>query len=656
MAEITNKDIERVEKLFFPGGGDFKDDHNERYNFIKCLDRSVDVHACPGSGKTTSLLAKLYLLSEKMPFQDGRAICVLTHTNVAIDTIKKRLGTKANPLFQYPNFFGTIQSFVDRFLAIPYFVQLTKRRVQRIDTDAQKRRMNNTYWLKGIAKQTFNNLRYYNHSANYGAGIFGFYTYHEAEDGAYYLVDSQTKKKINIKKPRGKDWSNKEKKKIISAAVKLKNKVVFEEGILSFDDAYQLAWMYLKSHSSLTSAFSSRFGYVFMDEMQDTYPHQLELIEQLFNDSVIIQRIGDLNQAILGGNNSETAWSKDDTYLEITGSWRFSQPIADVLRCVALNPQEDLVGFNDVEIPPHIIAYDDNDQDEVLQKFVELIDKYNLTIKSDETGYPFKAIGWVGKEKDGLTIGDYCEGYNKKLNSSRRTFPNFITLITCSLEATPNEFRDNIINGLLEILFLENVYREDTEQKRSHSKTSLLKFIEETDKELLNNFLSQISEWYLKRNDISVKNLHEEIKNYLLIELFPALGFEVNENEYLVDEEINDINITQAESSNIFNSATEQLQDIDVYLDTVHSVKGETHTATLYLETKYYNKDGNFLINELKGVPYDGTGGATKEMCIKVAHVGFSRPTDLLCVALDRELVNDNREALKDFGWEIIDE
>src|SRR5680860_997817 len=118
MMEITDKDIERAEKLFFLDGGDFKDDKNERYNFIKCLDKSVDVHACPGSGKTTSLLAKLYLLSEKMPFSDGRATCVLTHTNVAIDTIKNRLGTKANRLFQYPNFFGTIQSFVDRFLAI----------------------------------------------------------------------------------------------------------------------------------------------------------------------------------------------------------------------------------------------------------------------------------------------------------------------------------------------------------------------------------------------------------------------------------------------------------------------------------------------------------------------------------------------------------
>src|SRR5699024_2335925 len=290
---------------------------------------------------------------------------------------------------------------------------------------------------------------------------------------------------------------------------------------------------------------------VFMDEMQDTYPHQLKIVEQLFDKSVNIQRIGDLNQAILAGNDGATAWSKDDEYLEITGSWRFSQPIANVLHCIALEPQEDLVGFNDADIPPHIIACDDNDRHEVLQKFVKLIDKYNLSAKCKKTGYPFKAIGWVGKEKDGLTIGDYFEGYNKQLNSSRRTFPNFITLIACNLDTTPKEFRNNIINGLLEILFLENVYREDTEQKRRHSKTSLLKLIEDTEQELLSEFLTQISEWYLKRKEVSIENLHEEVEGYFQSELFPALEIEINGNgkEYLIDDEINDINSMQAKAS-----------------------------------------------------------------------------------------------------------
>jgi len=655
MMKITNNEIERVERLFFPDGGNFKDDNNERYNFIKCLDRSIDVHACPGSGKTTSLLAKLYLLSEKTPFPDGRAICVLTHTNVAIDTIKNRLGSKANRLFQYPNFFGTIQSFVDRYLAIPALIKMKGIRPIQIDKDFHDRKMtklffNNTsrddrWWL--FYRGNDHGVNGNNPASIALSFLLEYVRMKFDEDGKITFIKKLNWDDILLRNPDSDSY------KIL---FEIKNSLL-EDGVLSFDDAYSLAKWYLEGNSEIKELFASRFSHVYIDEMQDTYPHQLELIDQLFDESVVVQRIGDLNQAILGGNDGETAWSKDDEYLEITGSWRFSQPIANVLRNVALDPQEDLVGFNEVDIPPHIITHNEGDRDEVLQKFVELIDKYNLTTKSDETGYPFKAIGWVGKEKDGLTIGNYFEGYNKKLNSSRRTFPNFITLIACSLEATPKEFRDNIINGLLEILFLENIYREDTEQKRRHSKTSFQQFIEDTDQDLLISLLSQISKWYLKREETSIENLHKEIKNYFETELFPAIEIEINGNgkEYLIDEEIKDITPMQAQASNIFNSSTEHLQDIDVYVDTVHSVKGETHTATLYLETKYYNTDGDFLINELKGTPYDGTGGSRKEMCIKVAHVGFSRPTDLLCVALDRELVNDHKEELEDFGWEIID-
>ena len=62
--EITDNDIKRIEEIFFGGNGSFKDEKGERYAFISCIDKSIDVEACPGSGKTTSLLAKLYLLSE----------------------------------------------------------------------------------------------------------------------------------------------------------------------------------------------------------------------------------------------------------------------------------------------------------------------------------------------------------------------------------------------------------------------------------------------------------------------------------------------------------------------------------------------------------------------------------------------------------------
>ena len=96
---------------------------SNKVNIIK-EDSSCYIQACPGSGKTTTLLAKLIIIANKMPLPEGKGICVLTHTNVAIDEIKAKLGTKADVLFRYPNFFGTIQTFLHKYVtaaALHYF-------------------------------------------------------------------------------------------------------------------------------------------------------------------------------------------------------------------------------------------------------------------------------------------------------------------------------------------------------------------------------------------------------------------------------------------------------------------------------------------------------------------------------------------------------
>lgn len=69
--EITDDDIDSVERLLLPPGAQFCE---ERRTFIRSLD-SLDVQACPGSGKTTALLAKLLILSSKLPLPNDAGIC-----------------------------------------------------------------------------------------------------------------------------------------------------------------------------------------------------------------------------------------------------------------------------------------------------------------------------------------------------------------------------------------------------------------------------------------------------------------------------------------------------------------------------------------------------------------------------------------------------
>lgn len=127
--EISDQDIESTEKLLLPEGAHFPEDAR---NVIRCW-HSADVAACPGSGKTTVLLAKLKLLVDRMPLENGAGICVLSHTNVAVDEIRKRLSNYAGKLLSYPNYIGTIQSFVDKFVTMPYLRNIAGRNVQAVD-------------------------------------------------------------------------------------------------------------------------------------------------------------------------------------------------------------------------------------------------------------------------------------------------------------------------------------------------------------------------------------------------------------------------------------------------------------------------------------------------------------------------------------------
>ena len=106
--KITDDEIRYAESLLLPADKTFD---NERKAFIRNFN-TIDLQAVPGSGKTTALLAKLIILERKLPFANGSGILVLSHTNAAVDEIKEKIQRHCPKLFSYPNFLGTIQSFV----------------------------------------------------------------------------------------------------------------------------------------------------------------------------------------------------------------------------------------------------------------------------------------------------------------------------------------------------------------------------------------------------------------------------------------------------------------------------------------------------------------------------------------------------------------
>ncbi len=76
---------------------------------------------------------------------------------------------------------------------------------------------------------------------------------------------------------------------------------------------------------------------------------------------------------------------------------------------------------------------------------------------------------------------------------------------------------------------------------------------------------------------------------------------------------------------------------IDV--SSVHAVKGETHTATLLLETFYYGYDMHRILPYLKGQAATGKEAKRIKESLKVALVSCSRPTHLLGAAIHADTI-----------------
>lgn len=137
------------------------------------------------------------------------------------------------------------------------------------------------------------------------------------------------------------------------------------------------------------------------------------------------------------------------------------------------------------------------------------------------------------------------------------------------------------------------------------------------------------------------------------------------------EDEVADIqdggHITLHEKGNVYRHQFENSDDfIDIKLGTIHSVKGQTHTATLLLESTYggpiLGQLKKFLIGEEEAK--ESTGN--KRDWLNTLYVGLTRPTHLVCLAIPETHKKDARskepitwteddfDSLKAIGWKVV--
>jgi len=627
VVSITDEDILRVEEKFVKFGLIFDDESRE---FIKCLE-SKDIQACPGAGKTTSLVAKLDILSSYMPFENNSGILVLTHTNVAVDEIKNKLGLNAQKVLGYPNHVGTFQSFVNKYLAMPMYIQLFKRRPERIDSEYfyslfQKQfDAVNTYhrdWLEQRASEKYINTLVFIEKLE--------------------LVDDN---KLQYK---GRNVIT-TRSSMFESILTISNipKRLKDTGYLTYEECYNLALKYLNDYPSIIEVFQKRFQYVFIDEAQDTDDRQFEIINKLFNEGTTVQRIGDKNQAIFNFSGQKSkGWDIDENYIEIKNTKRLSSLVSNQVMQIAIERQE-LNGNEDIDIQPTIILFDN--VEDVLPKFGALIIENGLHLHESKS---FKAIGAIAKQNDKYdTILDYFPEYQRNITHQLgdTLVEKLNNVETHSFQL--KDYKDIVLDILKSYLNEKNILHEN----KKITKDKILSLLKAENEDIYDEFKLEL--FHTSEKLRSGECIQDEIRE--LLKSFLELRGESIDNNIL-DEVIKTYKI-QSEYKSKQNIYTYEENDIsfDIDISTIHKVKGETHTATLVLETYNDGYDVFQLLDFLKR----GSNKLKIKDKKKLLYVGMSRPTHLLCLAVhkkhmhrkkEKEVKQEDINILRESGFKVV--
>lgn len=663
---ITREDIDQLSQS---EGLSFDDD---RIAILESM-QSIDVQACPGSGKTTLIAAKLMLLAKKWPLS-GQGICVLSHTNVAKDEIIERLKQSKTPeaqeLLSYPHFIGTIQEFVGKFLAFPC-LRSNQIDINHVDTDACvdliASKISPATKAYVDRKSQFSNLLY-DFDLKYEDGVLSF----------------------NVPTFNGESTSNSYKDLKNVRAQLIKN------GHLFYRDVFTFAQIALAKNTNLSSIVQKRFPFVFIDEMQDTQKFQDELLQQTFpldNESVIVQRFGDPDQAIFHGisneesNESFNEKQADDMNFVVNKSHRFDEALASKIKSLSVNQITLSSELSDEALADRsnacsqedgfqhsVIVFDGDTIGAVVKSFADIVSEQFQGEYKASKRFTVKIVGAVGNEidpsQDQLKIGHYWATYDKNKANNSLKATSLIDVVRNARQASTLDFSENykvLIDAIIKWLILSEKLDENG---RRFTARSLQKFLKEADKWVcFRNYV-----YSLLINKTSLTQGHwEDICNELKA-IFELQDLPDKARQYLnYSENINsDENIGVSPSEGMVSLSENKIRHpdgFDIHLSTIHGVKGETHDATLILETKNHCFDLEamlpYITNDLPNNDHPHTSLPDKphhsrrfkpnKLFSRQLYVAASRPKHLLCIAMHASRINDEqKQALTGLGWKII--
>jgi superfamily I DNA/RNA helicase len=640
--EITGADIDWVRRVLGLPADAFSEGTPRAE--VLGLTQSVDVAACPGSGKTTVVVAKLAMLAQKWTFAT-QGLCALSHTNVAREEIETRLAhtTAGRRLLSYPHYIGTIHGFVNEFLAVPW-LRSFGRPIKMIDAGVCASRR----WRK----LPMGTRQYLDRQGMSALDI--------------RIVDVNFNfEKIQGTLPFGTSTATYE--KVQTACTQ-----VAAEGYYCYDDMFIWALELIEKIPEVVTRVRDRFPIVFIDETQDNSEQQSAILYKLFEPtSVIRHRLGDGNQAIFDfpGARESTTDRFPNSNLEETlpDSYRFGQSIAtlaDPLGIVpcglrGLGPNKPFA--SGVATGPHtIFLFDDTAVASVLDAYGELlVQTFSQQELQEGT---FAAVGFIHNppvshhaDKFPQYVGDYWPDYDPELvgrDPQPHTLAQYIFEAQRRLELSNELFPalEKLADGVLRLARLVDGPNTIPQRQRQHRQLFTLL---ERDTQLTGDYFDLISDFIERRQQLTREQWQRRILPLArhIAEGIAGAAVSAALDFLQWDESASASQQLQAgpkRRDNIYRYGTDP-NTANIGVGSIHSVKGETHTATLVLETYWYGHNLAALIRWLRGDKQGGEGvGVRDSLRLRVHYVAMTRPSHLLCLAMKRSTFLNARGRLDD--------
>ncbi|MDD2438432.1 MULTISPECIES: ATP-dependent helicase [Bacteroidales] len=496
------------------------------------------VRACPGSGKTYCVGARLArLIHDWKKRHEG--IAVLSFTNVAWQEIEKKCNEKFSiSKIAYPHFLGTIDSFVNKYIFLPFGHLILGCKGRPILVGEP----HGTWSGKDFSSTLFDNISY-------------------AIDGSMYAIQA-TKMNAN--------WQQ---NKYITGAKKRYNKA----GYATQNDANFFAMKILEKYPQIAKAIAVRFPYLIVDEAQDTSDIQMKIIDILIENGLSeIMLVGDPDQAIFEWNDArpELLTQKYDEWensIILNENRRSSQNICGFTfgisslsdASVSVNEQ-----VREFAHRPKVITYNSN-LPQIVSDFIDECQQQGINVSKESTAIIYRSKSIVNEI---LGIPEITFGTNVWVDSHTREFARGKFLYD------NGRFKDGF--KILERILLKTL--------------SNLSYCSEDD---INDAIAQMGFVTFKSQIHAFINLLPRT-NISIGEWVDAANKALKENNCGFELRVHKDGL-RLSFPQLFLNEDKQIIEKNYRYGTVHSVKGETFEAVLLiLKTKGIGSAYKTLLNK----------------------------------------------------------